>query len=508
MMTSNIRRFAILIVLLSSTSARAELKLSALFTDHMVLQRDQEVAVWGWAEPGQAVKVTIADAVAQAKAGDDGRWKAVLPKLSAGGPHTLAVAAGDETKSIADVLVGEVWLCSGQSNMAMAVRSARDFEKEQPAANLPKIRVFTERSAAAAEPQTQCSGTWEVCSPETVGGFSATAFFFGREIHKSLNVPVGLINSSVGGTPIESWIARDVQRADPRLKPFFEAQDALDAEFNPEAATKKYQADLAKWKERAAAAKAAGKPVPRQPQDPVAVRKRKGNNGGLFNGKIAPLVGYGIRGALWYQGEANAQPGKGEYYQYQLPLLVKDWRAKWGQGEFPFAWVQLPNYDSNREGWMLVREAMLKTLAVPNTGMAITVDIGESRDIHPKNKQDVGKRLAFWARGAVYGEQIETSGPLPAGHKIDGARVVVTLSHADGLKTRDGSEVRGFELAGADGAWKAAEARIDGTNVVVTSAAVAEPKALRYAWADEPDVNLVNAADLPASPFRVGEVSN
>ena len=502
---SSVKTFAaaVVVVGVAAPAARADLKLSALFSDHMVLQRDIALPVWGWSTPGDEVRVTVAGVRGTAKADERGAWRVVLPKLAAGGPHALKVAnAAGESVGAEDVFVGEVWLCSGQSNMAMAVRSARDYDREQPAATLPMIRMFTERSGAATTPQTQCSGKWEVCSPETVGGFSATAYFFGREIHKALGVPVGLVNSSVGGTPIESWIAADVQRAEPKLQPFFEAQDKIAAAFDEAAALKTYEQQVEKWKHAAAEAKAAGKPSPRKPVNPLETRKRKGNVGGLYDGKIAPLVGYGIRGALWYQGEANAAPGKGEFYRYQLPLLVRDWRAKWGQGDFPFAWVQLPNFRSGRDGWLLVREAMLDTLALPNTGMAVTIDIGESRDIHPKNKQDVGRRLASWARGAVYGQKIETSGPLPDEFEVVGAKVVVALRHAAGLRTRDGSAVRGFELSGADGTWHPAEAEIDGPRVLVRSSAVVAPRAVRYAWADEPDVNLVNAADLPASPFR------
>ena len=295
------------------------------------------------------------------------------------------------------MLVGEVWLGSGQSNMAMGVSRAKDFEAEKAAANLPLVRMFTEGSRVAAAPQENGTGAWKVCAPETVGTFSATLFFFGRELHRELKVPVGLINSSVGGTPIESWIAADAQSASPELRAANEAAAKAaakaEAEFDVEAAKAAHAKALARWKTLAAKAKAEGKPAPRAPKDPVAMRERKGNIGGLFNGKIAPLIPYAIRGVVWYQGEANSHPGKGAFYQHQLPLLVTDWRARWG-AEFPFAWVQLPNFERENTGdnWLLVREAMLKTLKLPKTGMAITVDIGDPKDIHPKNKQEVGDR--------------------------------------------------------------------------------------------------------------------
>ena len=273
--------------------------------------------------------------------------------------------------------------------------------------------MFTVTSGGASTPQADCQGQWVVCSPETVTRFSATAYFFGRELHQSLGVPVGLINSSVGGTPIESWISPEAQTASPELQPLIKSLQTLDAGIDNAKAKAKYEQDLANWQEAEKKAKATGKKAPKRPQDPLAVRERRGGNiGGLFNGKIAPLVPYRIRGALWYQGEANSMPSKAEYYRYQLPLLINDWRTRWGY-DFPFAWVQLPNFGGPGRDWPAVRQAMLETLKVPNTGMAITLDIGEVNDIHPKNKQDVGKRLALWALGTVYGKSVATSGPLP-----------------------------------------------------------------------------------------------
>jgi sialate O-acetylesterase len=405
-----------------------------------------------------------------------------------------------------DVLVGEVWLGSGQSNMAMAVSRALDFQTEQAAANLPQIRMFTERSSAATAPQPDASGTWSVCSPETVGTFSATLYFFGRELHSKLQVPVGLINSSVGGTPIESWIAAEAQAKTPELRAAHEAAIQALADFDATQAQAQFEKALARWREQAAAAKAAGKTAPRRPTNPADQRNRRGGPGGLFNGKIAPLIPYAIRGAVWYQGEANSQPGKGHLYQYQLPLLVRDWRERWGE-EFPFAWVQLPNFGRNGEGWMLVREAMLKTLRLPNTGMAITVDIGESNDIHPKNKQDVGRRLAFWALGTVYQQTgIATSGPLPDGHTVNGAGVVCSFTHTDGgLRRASGGELKGFSLAGEDRQWQPATAVIVGDKVLVSHPNVRKPVAVRYAWASDPECNLTNGQGLPASPFRTDD---
>lgn len=505
------KRIVLLAVLLLSPFAAveaAELKLAALFSDHMVLQRDQDVPVWGWADPGEKISVEFGDQKKTATADADGKWMIKLAPLAASAKRRTLAVRGEKPNrkaEAADVLVGEVWLGSGQSNMAMTVSRARDFEAEKAAAKLPLIRMFRESSGAAKTPQADGKGQWSVCSPESVGAFSATLYFFGREIYRELDVPVGLINSSVGGTPIESWIAAEAQARTPELKADWEAQVKVRAAFDEERAKAQYEKALARWRDQAAKAKAAGKPAPRRPIDPLAQRARRGGPGGLFYGKIAPLIPYAIRGVLWYQGEANSRPGKALLYQYQLPLLVTDWRTRWGQ-ELPFACVQLPNFERLGEGWMQVREGMLKTLRLPKTGMAITIDIGDPKDIHPQNKQDVGRRLALWALGDVYGKQVAaTSGPLPAGHEARGDEIVVSFSHAEGgLQAKDG-ELKGFVIAGEDRQWKPAKARIEGKQVIVSSPEVKDPRAVRYAWAANPDANLVNAQGLPASPFRTDD---
>lgn len=487
-------------VLVAPALLRADVKLPAMFSEHMVLQQQADVPVWGWAAPGEKVTVEIAGQRQSQAADAQGKWMVRLQKLMPGGPHTLIVQ-GTNKLVVDDVLVGEVWLGSGQSNMAMAVNRAQDFDKERSAATFPQIRMFTVASGPATEAQEECRGSWVVCSPETVGTFSATAYFFGRELHRELKVPVGLINSSVGGTPIESWISAETQKNDPALKEFFALQKQLEARFDPIAATRKYQRDLARWQEAARQARLENKPAPRRPQDPLLVRQRKGDVGGLFNGKIAPLVPYAMRGAIWYQGEANSTPEKVPFYNEQLSLLVTDWRKRWGQGDFPFAWVQLPNFIGTGRDWPTVREAMLDSLAMPNTGMAITIDIGDPQDIHPKNKQDVGKRLATWALGTVYARDVTTSGPLVARHQIRGNEVIVSFNHANaGLTSR--GELAGFEVADSSGKWHAARARIDGHQVIIASDDVRQPVAARYAWENNPKATLYNGAGLPASPFR------
>ncbi len=492
--------------------AHAEVTLPAVISNHMVLQADAEAPIWGWAEPGEKVTVKIGDGDQshEATADANGKWAVKLDKMKPSaidgeGATTVTISGsnGGEPIKIEDVLVGEVWLCSGQSNMAWTVSRALNPEEEKAAANHPSLRMFMERSPGAGEAKYKGSGQWMVCSPETVLGFSATGYFFGRDLHKELGQPVGLVVSCVGGTPIESWISPEAQRKLPKMKGRFEQLDAQMAKFDPVSAQMAADKAFEDWKEVAAKAKAEGKRAPRAPRrdpDPRSVAP-----GNLFNGKIAPLIGYGIRGAIWYQGESNARTEEsGAFYGKQLPLLVKDWRVRWGQGDFAFAWVQLPNFSNERFlGWKHVRESMLKTLEVPNTGMAIALDLGDPKDIHPKNKQGVGNRLAVWALSNSYGRKdVVPSGPLPAGSEVKDGNVVVSLSYAKGLKAKGGGALIGFEISGDDKQWHPAAARIDGETVVISSDKVADPVGARYAWKDDPEFNLYNGAGIPASPFR------
>lgn len=472
----------------------ADVRLPAVFSDHMVLQRGTPVPVWGWAEPGEQVTVSVGGQTRKTTASAAGEWRVTFGKLDPRRTTTLTVR-GANTLTVSGVLVGEVWLCSGQSNMAMNVRAVQNAAEERASANWPEIRMFTVENAPANEPRRDVKGKWLVASPEAVERFSATAYFFGRHIHKSLDVPVGLINSSVGGTAIELWISAERQKSAPELAPLLDLFQRADAEFDRVAAAKQYEEAMSKWT-------ASGKRG-RAPVDPVALHGRKYSMGTLFNGMIAPLIPYALRGALWYQGEANTVPERAPFYGRQLRALVEDWRSRWGQGAFPFAWAQLPNFEGPGRNWPLVREGMMDALSAANTGMGINIDIGEPGDIHPKNKQEVGRRLALWALGAVYGKPGARSGPLPERHAVEGAEVVVQFRHADGgLTAKDGEPLRGFEVAGDDRRWVAASARIDGERVRVSSPEVARPVAARYAWSNNPSCNLYNGAGLPASPFR------
>lgn len=496
--------------LLSSLTSplAADVKLPAVFSENMVLQRGRAIPVWGWAEPGEQVTVTLGKQSKSVTSSGSGVWRTKLDPLEAGGPLKLTVK-GNNTLTVGGILVGEVWICSGQSNMAMTVNRCKNFPAEAAAARFPKIRMFTVARSSSVAPAADCRGTWTACTPKTVGRFSATAYFFGRKLHRELGVPIGLINTSWGGTPVEAWTSESAQQATPAIAPVLTKWKKLVATYDAEAANRQYQQRLARWRTAAKKAKDAGKRAPRRPRKPVDPKISQHRPANLYNGMIAPLVPYAIRGAIWYQGEHNAGREFPHLYETQLPTMIADWRKRWKQGDFPFLFVQLPNFRAVQtqpvepSGWVTVREGMLKTLAVPNTGMAITTDIGEARDIHPKNKQDVGKRLALWALGTTYKQDIVYSGPLPEATKFAGGKAIVKFDHAGkGLTTADGGEVKGFAIAGKDGRFAFAEAKVDGDTVVVWSKEIPEPTAVRYAWAANPVCNLVNSAGLPASPFR------
>jgi len=508
---------AIVFLALGAVEARCELKLAGVFGDHMVLQRDQEVPVWGWAEPGKEITVKLADQTASATADSGGRWMVRFAALSAGGPWKLA-AFGDGEVTADDVLVGEVWLCSGQSNMAMTVSRAKDFDAERAAANFPQIRMFKVAGHATPKPQDDCRGQWDICSSETVGSFSATAYFFGRTLHQQLDVPIGLINSSWGGTDVAAWTSLPAQEAVPSILSKLKEYDRLIATWDPERAQQAYERALERWQEAAAAARKAERQVPRRPRPPADPAVNQNRPANLFNGMIQPLIPYAIRGATWYQGERNSRTvADGVLYGVQLKTLIRDWRRRWGARDFAFITVQLPNFQAPQQqpvettGWVMVREAELRSLDLPNTGVAVTIDVGEANDIHPKNKQDVGHRLALWALGTVYEQDLVYSGPLLESHEAkfaneesDAGRVHLKFMHVgDGLEVRGDGPLTGFAVAGSDRKFHAARARITSADTVtLMSPEVARPQAVRYAWANNPNANLINSAGLPASPFR------
>lgn len=505
----------LLLFLFASSSSHAVVRLPAIISDHMVVQADVPVPLWGWADGGESVTVSLAGQTATAAPGADGKWQVTLNPLKVTAePQTLTVQ-GKNTLTVQDVLIGEVWLGSGQSNMAMSVSSSLDYPKEQAAATFPTLRMFTVERASLTEPQTDCKGQWVVCTPDTVGRFSATAYFFGRELHQKLKHPVGLINSSWGGTAVEAWASEEAQSKLPEYATIMAPwQEATAKPYDEAKAQADYQVSLAKWKEASAKAKAEKKTAPRAPKAPVNPRLEPNHPANLFNGMIAPLIPYAFRGAIWYQGESNASKPFAHLYGLQLKNLIEDWRTRWGH-EFPFAWVQLPDFKAPQQApvelyqsWPIIREQMLRTLSLPKTGMAVTLGLGEERDIHPKNKQGVGKRLSLWALGEVYGQKVAaTSGPLLKSHLIKGNTVTLAFDHlGEGLLSKDGGdELKGFAIAGADQRFVNARARLVGDRVVVASPDIKEPVAVRYAWADNPVWSLENSAGLPASPFRTDD---
>lgn len=627
------------LLLLLSIATRADVKLPQIFSDHMVLQRNKPIHVWGWAASGEAVKVTLGIATQNTKANKQGKWEVFLPAMPAGGPHVLTVA-GKNNLQLNDVMIGEVWLCGGQSNMEWPVRSSTNAEKEIAAADYPMIRHIKIPRATSLQQLDDVNETqWEVCSPATVANFTAVGYFYARELVKELNIPIGLINSNWGGTMVETWISNAsffgdaefaslkndmpmsvdsivtrqeramqtlIKNSQGSLPSAAEARSFAQANYND-----------ADWKSMKLPAnwESAGLPnldgvvwfrkeieipagsdlskavltlgtiddadstyingmlagttavynnqrtynVPagilKEGENVLAIRVTDHQGGGginglpevmklqttgvtiplagnwkyrvekyqaitgvgpneypnlLYNAMIHPLIGYPIAGAIWYQGESNA--GRAMQYKKSFPLMIKDWRKQW-KDEFPFYFVQLANFRANNGNnasggstWAELREAQTETLQLPNTGMAVIVDIGESSDIHPKNKQDVGKRLAAISLANTYGKSQVFSGPTFKSMQVQGGSLLLTFDNAEGgftVKNKYGY-INGFEVAGEDQKFYYARAFVTGDNrIAVASDAVQKPVAVRYAWADDPnDVNLYNKAGFPAVPFR------
>jgi sialate O-acetylesterase len=496
--------FTVLLFLVVTAPVQAELKMSPVFGDHMVLQRNRPVHVWGWTTPGQKVQAAINGQSVSGTAGSDGRFDLNLPEMKAGGPHELTITA-DESRTFKDVLIGEVWVCSGQSNMAWNVSSANDADLESLSANYPEIRLISVPQVASQEPLHDFKGAWEACTPESARSFSAVGYFFGRQLHQTLDVPIGLIDNAWGGSACEAWIRRDILESDDRFSALMDRWQQTESSYDAEAAQQKYQAALKKWQETRRGNR------PRAPRNPLTGNQRPAN---LYCGVLSPVMGYTIQGVIWYQGESNA----GRAYQYRdlFPLMIQNWRDDWGQGDFPFYWVQLADFMAEKDApsgsaWAELREAQTMTMSkLPNTGEAVIIDLGEANDIHPTNKQDVAKRLARWALANQYGVDVPFRSPQYQSHEVVDGKIRVKFDHvAGGLDTFDVSQVIGFQIAGADQKFVLADARIidgDGrTTVEVWSDAVSEPVAVRYAWADNPVCNLRSKAGLPVTPFRTDD---
>jgi len=495
------------LLLVSAGAALADIKLPAVISDNMVLQGNKKVSIWGWAEPGEEVMVSVSWHRMKwaVTAGKNGKWMFKMNSPKMGGPYEMTIS-GKNTITLKNIMVGEVWVCSGQSNMQMSVKSSANAEQEIAAADYPNIRLFTVERKVAEQPQSDCVGSWTLCSPQTVPGFSAVAYYFGRELHEELDVPIGLIHTSWGGTPAEAWTRREVLEKEADASPILERYDDAVAKY-PQA-KKEYEQKLIEWKKAVEKAKAEGERTPRRPGAPLGPGHHH-SPAGLYNAMIAPLIPYGIQGAIWYQGESNASRA----YQYRklFGRMIQNWRKDWGQGKFPFLFVQLANFRAvnpqpSESDWAELREAQLMTLALPNSGMAVIIDIGEADDIHPKNKQDVGKRLALWALAKSYGKELVYSGPIYKSMKIEGEKIILHFAQVGGgLVAGPDEPLKGFAIAGADRKFVWADAKIDGDSVVVSSDEVSTPVAVRYAWADNPVCNLYNEEGLPASPFRTDD---
>ncbi|MHC4602288.1 MAG: sialate O-acetylesterase [Planctomycetota bacterium] len=649
---------SLVLLLVDAGAVFADVKLPAVISDNMVLQRGMKVPIWGWAEPGEKVEVRfgIYSYGWRTTTDKDGKWMVKISPLQAGGPFEMFIK-GNNTITLKNILVGEVWVCSGQSNMQWSVKGSADAEQEIAAADYPSICLFAVERKVAEQPQSDCVGSWESCSPQTVPGFSAVAYFFGRELHKELNVPIGLIHTSWGGTVAEAWTSSGALKKLPDFKAAIEKIEQV--RVNPELFQKKYERQMLEWQKKIDFSGPDGGPegkgctdvdfddgdwkqmelpklweqaglanfdglmwfrkevevpkswigkelilelgpiddmdvtwingirvggletpgrwktnrkykidskVIRSGRNVVAVRVLDTGGGGgiygrveqmklkpagaaddvaislsgrwrykkgydlrsmppqprpplrishqnaptaLYNGMIAPLIPYGIQGAIWYQGESNA----GRAYQYRklFGSMIKNWRNDWGQGDFSFLFVQLANFmavnpEPVESAWAELREAQLMTLALPKTGMAVIIDIGEANDIHPKNKQDVGKRLALWALGGSYRKKLVYCGPIYKSMRVESNKIILHFDHVGGgLVAGGGKPLKGFAVAGADRKFVWADAKIDGDTVVVSSDKISEPVAVRYAWANNPVCNLYNKEGLPASPFRTDD---
>lgn len=483
-----------------SFGASADVTLPGVLTEHMVLQRGLPVHIWGKAAPNEGVAVAFRGETQQTKANDIGQWSVYLAPGEAGGPFDLTVKAAN-TIAFKDILVGDVWVASGQSNMEFKLRQADNAAAEIAAAKFPKIRRTLIARKVADYPQDDASAQpWTAIDPETAPGASAVAYFFARHLQEKLGgVPIGIIESFWGGTPVESWMSLRAISEDPGLMPIF-AGRAKALEAWPVAEVQ-YQKRLESWNEAAARAKASGAPAPPRPGKPETGPGGAYTPAGLYNAMIAPLTPYPIRGAIWYQGESNASPTGAPIYARAFQAMIRDWRRAWGTGDFPFLFVQLANFKAN-PSWPDLREAQRETLSIANTGMAVTIDIGNPTNIHPTNKQDVGLRLALAARAVAYGEKLEYSGPLFRQALREPAAIRVRFDHPGAGLVAKGGALKGFEIAGADHKFVPADARIDGASVVVSASSVAAPMYVRYAWADNPECNLYNSEGLPASPFR------
>lgn len=486
--------WACLLALAGAPIVHADFQVAPVFSDHMVLQQGQPVPVWGWGDDGERITVQIGSRRATAVV-HNGRWEVRLRPMKAGGPWTLEVRSPSRSVTFTNVLVGEVWLCSGQSNMEWPLERSYQPEADIASATNRLIRFLDVPNVKAEAPTIRLNARWEVCSPDRARTFSAVAYYFGRALYEARRVPIGLIRSDWGGSPAEAWMSRESLEMRPRY-----VREILDP--FPEQ-WRRYQESLEEWRRAREEAQREGREFKRNaPWPPWRPSE-------LYHGMIVPLIPYAIKGVIWYQGESNA--GRAEQYRTLFQDLIRNWRRDWGQGDFPFLAVQLAPFMAVRDepgesAWAELREAQVLAMRqLPKVGVVVTTDVGDPNDIHPVWKKPVGERLALAARALAYGEKITWSGPLYRSVRFEGSKAIVSFDHVGkGLEAR-GGPLKGFAVCGEDRRWLWAEARIVGDEVEVWSPQVPRPVAVRYGWADCPVVNLWNRDGLPASPFRTDD---
>ncbi|GIW99640.1 MAG: 9-O-acetylesterase [Pirellulaceae bacterium] len=476
-------------------TAWADVELPNIFSDHMVLQRNQPNKVWGRAAPGEKVTVTIGDIRKEATADEQGNWSVMLDPLDVGEPRRLVASCDHNQVVVEDVLVGEVWICSGQSNMQWPVDRTNDPDLVKATANFSQIRMISYPNVGSQTPVwTHPQATWKVCSPETVGSFSAVGYFFGLQLYQALGVPIGLVNNSWGGSAADAWINRDLLEADPQYRPTLERWQQMEAEYE-QLANRDNLSDEEARRLR-------------------SLERQMGGNhrpGNIYNGVLKSHLGYGIRGAIWYQGESNAN--RAYQYRHLFPMMIQNWRDEWGAGDFPFYWVQLADFQAEKpepseSAWAELREAQTMTMfKLPHTGQAVIIDLGEGKDIHPRNKEQVGQRLSRWALAKDYGLPVAAASPMYQSMEKQGNKIVLSFEHVHGgFRPFDVNTPIGFAIAGEDRKFVWAEAKIVGNNQIeVWSDQVADPVAVRYAWADNPVCNMYDELGLPLTPFRTDD---
>jgi sialate O-acetylesterase len=496
----------VIFVLTLTCSARANVRLPHIISDNMVLQRDKELPVWGWADAGEKVTVDFAGNSITATTNEDSCWNVKLPPQKAGGPFSMTIK-GNNSLQVKNVLVGDVWLCSGQSNMELQMVNTNNAAKDIAESNYPMIRIISIPRKTAGLARMDVNAEWKLCQPETVYNFSAVAYFFGRKIHKELNVPIGLINSSWGGSRIEPWTPPAGFLLTEKTKDIDSFIEKVNADYRSQ--VEKSLGNIEEWLKKTKQAIAENKPLPPEPDMPKHFLDDYRQPTGIYNAMIYPLKPFALCGAIWYQGEANLDDGM--LYLDKMKTLVGGWRKVWGQGDFPFYFVQLApyKYSGVPNRLPVIWQAQVAAISeIPNTGMTVTVDLVDNiNDIHPRNKKDVGERLALWALAKTYGQNNPVySGPIYKSMKIEDRKIRIEFDYTGtGLMTKDGKELSCFEIAGDNKIFVKADAVINKDTVVVSSESVEKPTAVRFAWSDTSQPNLCNKEGLPASPFNTNK---